>query len=320
MGGWWGRSVTNRSSAGHFAAGSTEFGVIRSPRMEPLTFAILGPLQVHRGTEPRAIGSGRQAELLALLVVHRNTAVATDRLVDDLWDGRPPETAAKIVQNAVSALRRALGDESGAALVTQGRGYMLAIPAGGTDVDEAQQLLERGRSQLADGHAAEAARTLRASLGLWRGPPLPEVAYRAFARDEIARLEELRLVVLKERIRADLARGEQPELVPELEQLVGRHPLREGFRGQLMLALYRAGRQARALEVYSEGRLALSEQLGIEPGEELKRLERAILDHDPVLDAPSRPRALPVVRGRERLALATGAILLAAAAAAAVWI
>ena len=287
--------------------------------MEPLTFAILGPLQVHRGTEPRAIGSGRQAELLALLVMHRNIAVATERLVDDLWDGRPPETAAKIVQNAVSALRRALGDESGAVLVTQGRGYMLVTAEGGTDVDHAEQLLEQGRAELAAGNAADAARTLRTALGLWRGTPLPEIAYRSFARDEIARLEELRLVVLEERIAADLARGERAELVPELEQLVARHPLREGFRGQLMLALYRAGRQARALQVYSEGRIALSEELGIEPGEHLKRLERAILDHDPELDGPTRTRTLPVVRGRERLVLATGVIVLAVAAAAALW-
>ncbi|HEX2588206.1 MAG TPA: BTAD domain-containing putative transcriptional regulator [Gaiellales bacterium] len=287
--------------------------------MEPLTFGILGPLQAHRGTESLPVGSGRQAELMALLVTRRNTAVPTERLIDDLWDGRPPDTAAKIVQNAVSGLRRALGDESGAVLVTQGRGYMLVTPAGGTDVDRAAELLEQGRAELAAGNADGAARTLRAALALWRGPPLPEVAYRSFARDEIARLDELRLVVLEERIAADLARGERAELVPELEQLVARHPLREGFRGQLMLALYRAGRQARALQVYSEGRIALSEELGIEPGENLKRLERAILDHDPDLDGPSRPRALPVVRGRERLALAAGAILLAAAAAAAVW-
>jgi DNA-binding SARP family transcriptional activator/DNA-binding beta-propeller fold protein YncE/ABC-type branched-subunit amino acid transport system substrate-binding protein len=287
--------------------------------MEPLTFGILGPLQAHRGTESIPVGSGRQAELMALLVTRRNTAVPTERLIDDLWDGRPPDTAAKIVQNAVSSLRRALGDESGDVLVTQGRGYMLVTPAGGTDVDHAAKLLEQGRAELVAGDADGAARTLRTALALWRGPPLPEVAYRSFARDEIARLEELRLVVLEERIAADLARGERAELVPELEQLVARHPLREGFRGQLMLALYRAGRQARALQVYSEGRIALSEELGIEPGENLKRLERAILDHDPDLDGPSRPRTLPVVRGRDRLALAAGAILLAAAAAAAVW-
>jgi DNA-binding SARP family transcriptional activator/DNA-binding beta-propeller fold protein YncE len=308
-------SVISRPFCGWFRG----FGVIRSLRMEPLTFAILGPLQVHRGTEPLAIGSGRQAELLALLVVHRNTAVATERLVEDLWDGRPPETAAKIIQNAVSALRRALGDASGAVLVTRGRGYVLVTSEGGTDVDLAEQLLEQGRAELAAGNAADAARTLRTALGLWRGTPLPEVAYRSFARDEIARLEELRLVVLEERIAADLARGERAELVPELEQLVARHPLREGFRGQLMLALYRSGRQARALQVYSDGRIALSEELGIEPGENLKRLELAILDHDPDLEGPSRPRALPVVRGRERLVLVTGVTVLAVAAAAALW-
>ena len=288
--------------------------------MEPLTFGILGPLQAHRGTEWVPIGSGRQAELMALLVTRRNTAVPTERLIDDLWDGRPPDTAAKIIQNAVSGLRRALGDESGGVLVTQGRGYMLVAPAGGTDVDRAAELLEEGRAELASGNADGAAHTLRTALALWRGPPLPEVAYRSFARDEIARLEELQLVVLEERIAADLARGERAELVPELEQLVARHPLREGFRGQLMVALYRAGRQARALQVYSEGRIALSEELGIEPGENLKRLERAILDHDPDLDGPSRARALPAIHGRERLLLAAGAILLTVAAAAAVWI
>lgn len=286
--------------------------------MEGLSYFLLGPLQVRRGSAPVPVGAGKPLELLALLLVHRNRALSTDALVEQLWDGRPPETAAKIVQNAVSALRKAIGDGAGEVLVTRGRGYELVVPAGATDVDRFQALVERGRAELAGGQNEHAVTTLREALALWRGEPLADVAYHAFARDEIARLEEQRLVATEERVDADLATGGGAGLVAELEQLVAHHPLRERLRGQLMLALYRSGRQARALEVYAEGRRELSEQLGIEPGEALKQLERAILAHDPSLGAPPRDAAGAARRRTGGGLIVAGAGVLAVAVLAAV--
>jgi DNA-binding SARP family transcriptional activator len=285
--------------------------------MEGLSYYLLGPLQVRRGSAPVPVGAGKPLELLALLLVNRNRALSTDALIEQLWDGRPPETAAKIVQNAVSSLRKAIGDGAGEVLVTRGRGYELVVPAGTTDIDRFQVLVEEGRAALAAGRADLAVTTLRQALALWRGEPLADVAYHAFARDEIARLEEQRLAATEERIDADLATGGGAGLVAELEQLVDRHPLRERLRGQLMLALYRSGRQARALEVYAEGRRQLSEQLGIEPGEALKQLDRAILAHDERLGARPRDRPAAARRRAGGWLILAGAGLLAVAAIAA---
>ena len=286
--------------------------------MEGLSYYLLGPLEVRRGGAPVPVGAGKPVELLALLLMHRNHALSTDSLVEQLWDGRPPETAVKIVQNAVSTLRRAFGDGADEVLVTRGRGYELVVPTGATDVDRFQALVERGPRRPGRRRADQAMTTLRKALALWRGEPLADVAYHALARDEIARLQEQRLAATEERIDAGFAAGRGAGLVAELEQLVGRNPLRERLRGQLMLALYRSGRQARALEVYAEGRRELSEQLGIEPGEALKQLDRAILAHDESLGAPPLDRPAAARRRAGGRLILAGAGLLAVAAIAAV--
>jgi DNA-binding SARP family transcriptional activator len=242
-------------------------------------FRILGPLEVREGEREVALGRGKQRALLALLLLHRDQVLSTDRIVDELWGERPPPTAAKIVQNHVLQLRRALenGDSAGAALLTRGRGYLLHVEPGNLDLDAFLQLVEAGEGALASGQAAEAAETLSEALALWRGPPLADFAYEQFAQTAIGRLEELRLAALERRIEADLALGRHREVVGELKELVSAHPLREGFGAQLMLALYRSGRQAEALEVYRDARRALVEELGIDPSPALQELEQAIL-------------------------------------------
>jgi DNA-binding SARP family transcriptional activator/ABC-type branched-subunit amino acid transport system substrate-binding protein/DNA-binding beta-propeller fold protein YncE len=262
-----------------------------------LDFRILGPLDVREGEREVPLGRGKQRALLALLLLHRDQVISTDRIVDELWGERPPPTAAKIVQNHVLQLRRALADggSAGAALVTRGRGYMLHVEPGKLDLDTFLQLVEAGERALASGEAAEAAETLSEALALWRGPPLADFAYEQFAQTAIGRLEELRLAALERRIEADLALGRHREVVGELKELLSAHPLREGFGAQLMLALYRSGRQAEALEVYRDARRALVEELGIDPSPALQELEQAILRQElpppPERQAPAVARA-----------------------------
>jgi YVTN family beta-propeller protein len=281
----------------------------------PISFRMLGPLEVVVGDRPVALGGARQRAVLAILLIHRGEAVSVDRLADELWGESPPETAIKTVQVYVSRLRKLLGE---GVLVTRAGGYALELPPGAVDADRFARLTADGRAALERGDARDAAEALRAALDLWRGPALADVAYESFAQNEIGRLEELRLAALESRIDADLALGRHATLVPELEALVREHPVRERLRGQLMLALYRSGRQTDALESYREAQQAFVE-LGIEPGPELRRLEQAILDHDPALEA-SRP-AGTVTRLRERrrggalLLLGGGLLLLAAIAA-----
>jgi DNA-binding SARP family transcriptional activator/ABC-type branched-subunit amino acid transport system substrate-binding protein/streptogramin lyase len=277
---------------------------------------ILGPLEMYVEGQRIEIRGGKQRELLAVLLVHANEVVSPDRLIDDLWGASPPPTAAKTLQAHVSRLRTALGSSSDS-LETHGHGYRLRLEPGELDADTFRGSLEEGRKALARGDAAVAADTLREALALWRGAALPEFRYADFAQAEIARLEELRLAAQEERVDADLELGRHDELVVELEALVAEHPLRERLRGQLMLALYRSGRQAEALQAYQEGRRALAEDLGLEPSESLQSLERRILEHDPELAAPERPvrpRLLPASAWRHprRFALA-GALVLAAA-------
>lgn len=261
------------------------------------------------------LGAGRQRALLAVLLLHANEDVSTDRLVDELWGERPPPTAAKIVQNRVAHLRRALGDGH---LVTVGHAYRLETAPGALDRDRFEALASEGSEALAAGDAKGARVKLCEALALWRGPPLGEFAYEAFARGEIARLEELRLAATEERVEADLALGLHAELIAELEGLVRRHPLRERLRRQLMLALYQSGRQADALATCRDARSRLLDELGLEPGEELQQLQREILVHDPRLAAP--PHAVRGIRpgglSGGRLALWTLGALLAAAAIA----
>jgi DNA-binding SARP family transcriptional activator len=217
-----------------------------------IEYRVLGPLEVSRGSRPLSI-NGKPASLLALLLVHPNEVVSTDRLIDGLWGEAPPKSAAKLVQGYVSRLRRSLtaqggDDEAGGAVVTRPSGYVLRLDPGQLDAERFRTMLDEGRTALREGDADSAARIFRDALGLWRGPPLADFAYERFAQEEIARLDELRLIGIEERVEADLALGRQAELVGELEGLIAHHPLRERPRAQLMLALYRCDRQSEALQ------------------------------------------------------------------------
>ncbi len=248
-----------------------------------MDFRLLGPLEVlSEHDQPLALGGVKQRSLLAVLLLQANEVVSTDRLIDELWGAVPPATAAKGVQVHVSRLRKALG---GGRLATYGRGYVLRVEPSELDLARFERLADEARGAAPD----VAARKLGEALALWRGPALADLAYEPFAQAEIARLEELRLTVLEQRIDADLACGWHAELVGELEALVGRHPLREGLRSRLMLALYRSARQAEALDAYRAARRELQEELGLEPSGELRRLEQAILRQDPDLDPRPKP-------------------------------
>jgi len=247
-----------------------------------ISYLILGPLAVRDGETEVALRGGQQRKLLAILLLRAGEAVSSDRLVDELWHGEPPETAAKALQGYVSSLRKQLGQE---AVETVGSGYRLAVVADDIDALRFEDLLAEARAL----DRAPAAAKLREALALWRGPALADFAYDDFARQEIERLEQLRLAGIERRIDLELALGRHEDLVPELEALVRTHPLRERVRGHLMVALYRSGRQAEALDVYRTGRRLLDQELGLEPDDALQRLEKAILNHDPSLDAPEAP-------------------------------
>ena len=257
-----------------------------------MEYRILGPLEVVQADRPVALGGGKQRALLALLLLHANEVVPSERLIDELWGDAPPATAAKSVQVYVSQLRKALRDGHDAngrdgPLLTRSGGYVLELGAGELDLHRFEGAVEEGRRAL-DGAAPErAAARLRDGLSLWRGEPLQDFSYEPFAQAEIGRLEDLRLVALEARIDADLACGRHAELVGELEMLVADHPLHERLRAQLMLALYRCGRQADALEAYRDARRRLVDELGLEPSPTLQHLERAILDQDDALAAPA---------------------------------
>ena len=223
-----------------------------------MEFRILGPIEVALNGETLAIGQGKQRALLALLVLRTGEVVSTDVLIDELWHGRAPATAPKSLQVYVSRLRKVLGD---GIIGTRPPGYVLDVAPEDVDLYRFEQLVSDARGQ----PPSEAAATLRDALALWRGSPLADVADEAFAQHEIARLEELRLAATEDRIDADLALGRHAQLVGELEELVRRHPYRERIRGQLMLALYRTGRQADALAVYRDARSKLTGELGLEP-------------------------------------------------------
>ncbi|HSC90965.1 MAG TPA: AfsR/SARP family transcriptional regulator [Gaiellaceae bacterium] len=249
--------------------------------MDEVEFRLLGPLEALDGDRRLPLGGGQQRALLALLLLEANRVVPAERLVDELWPEGPPQTAATAVQVYVSRLRKALGP---AAIATRGRGYVVEVEDGRLDLQRFEALAAAGRRALAEGDAERAATLLRDALAEWRGPPLADLAGEAAAAPAIARLEALRVSAIEDRAEADLALGRHAELAEELEALVAGNPHRERLRAQLMLALYRAGRQAEALAVYREGRRALVEELGIEPGPALQRLEQAILVHDPSLD------------------------------------
>jgi YVTN family beta-propeller protein len=285
-------------------------------------FRILGGLEVREGGRPVPIGAGKQRALLAILLLHANEVLATERLIDELWGERPPESARKAVQVYVTRLRKTLGAER---IRTHEPGYVLELSSDELDLVAFERRLDEGRRLREEGEDERAAGLLREALALWNGPPLADFTYEPFAQTEIPRLEELRLTALEERIEADLALGRGGDLVAELEALVAQHPYRERLRGQLMLALYRDGRQADALAVYQETRKLLVEELGIEPSPALQRLEGAILRQEPALEmvleerVAAGPSSVPEQRkplGSHRWALAAGGAALALVAAA----
>jgi predicted ATPase/DNA-binding SARP family transcriptional activator len=271
-----------------------------------MEFRILGPLEVRADGRAVEIGGAKRRALLAVLALEANRPVSVERLAVALWGEDAPAGAVKAVQVSVSRLRRDLGENG--VLETMAGGYRLVVGAGELDVERFERALAAGRDALAAGDAGRAVEVLCAALQLWRGAPLAEFAWAPFAPPEIRRLEELRLSAVESRVEAELATGRHAELVAELQRLTGEHPWRERLHAQLMLALYRSGRQAEALAAYRHARAVLVEQLGIEPGAELHDVHQAILAHDAALDAPPTPvrRAgtLPIAPnrtiGRER--------------------
>jgi DNA-binding SARP family transcriptional activator/tetratricopeptide (TPR) repeat protein len=259
-----------------------------------MEFRVLGPLEVRRSDRPLHLGGSKQRGLLALLLLHGGKPLSPERLIDGLWGERPPATAAKALQVYVSQLRKLLepgraAGSPGRLLISSASGYALRIEDGELDLQRFMDLREQAQQALADGRTAEAARLLREALALWRGPALADVADEPFAQIEAARLEELRLAATEERIEADLRLGRHSELVAELDALVAEQPLRESLHARHMLALYRSGRQAEALDNYQQTRRTLVEELGIEPGRALRELHQAMLRQDPALDPPATP-------------------------------
>jgi predicted ATPase/DNA-binding SARP family transcriptional activator len=263
-----------------------------------MRFGILGPFEVtdDQGREVRRLGGRKQRAVLAILLLRAGEVVSSDRLIDELWGDRAPATAAKTLQVYVSNLRKALGE---GVLVTRAGGYVLQVDQGGFDLQRFQVLVGEGVGAAQAGDPRRAGELLREALGLWRGPALADFAYQQFAQHEIVRLEAARLVALEERIDADLELGAGAALIAELDALVAANPLHERLLGQLMRALYRAGRQTDALAVYRALGERLREELGLEPGQSLQQLELAILQQDPSLDpkpavTSGSPSTLPV--------------------------
>jgi DNA-binding SARP family transcriptional activator len=245
-------------------------------------FRILGPLEVLEEEGPLPLGGQKQRAVLALLLLDANRVVSVDRLIDSLWGENPPRTAMTSLQNFISQLRKLLGSE---VLETRMPGYRLRVAPGEIDVDRFRQLCEQARGLQTEERRA----MLRDALALWRGAPLADFQFEPFAQSEISRLEELRLAALEDRIEADLEAGLDAELVAELESLVAAHPLRERLRAHLMLALYRSGRQAEALQVYQDARRVLVEELGIDPSPALQELHGAILRQEVGLQPVGTP-------------------------------
>jgi len=271
-------------------------------RLDVLDFRILGPLEVSDETGPITLGGQRQRALLAALVIDAGRVVATDRLVDLLWGEGAPKTATTSLQNSVSRLRKELGPD---VLETRAPGYVLHVSPEQVDARRFETQLRDAR-----GAGAEERRDrLQRALMLWRGPALAEFAFEQFAQAEIRRLEELRLVALEERIAVDLELGRQNDVIGELEALVGDHPLRETLRRLLMLSLYRAGRQAEALDVYQDARARFVEELGIEPGPDLRQLQSEILRQEAGLAAPGTPTPATDEEGEIVKALLAGRVV-----------
>jgi DNA-binding SARP family transcriptional activator/streptogramin lyase len=305
-------------------------------------FRILGPLEVVEDGNPVALGTLKERLVLAVLLLHSNEFVSRERMIDDLWGEAPPPTAHKAVNVYLSKVRKTLSVAGADPITTASGGYRLHVEPEMLDASRAQALVAEAQERVATGELERASERFQQALSLWRGPTLAGLELESRGRDEVAALDELRLTALMDRIDCDLATGRHEQALGELGVLVGEHPLRERLRAQQMLALYRADRQADALEAYAEARHTLVDELGIEPSEALQRLQQAILRHDPSLETPEgtarvngrepaeaappatttgaeavekRPRT-PLRPRRWQLALA-GVVLLAASAAAA---
>ncbi len=281
-----------------------------------MEFGILGPVEIRADGRPVPLGGPKQRALLAILLLHRGRVVPTGRLIDDLWSGLPPEAASSMLWVHVARLRKVLEPARargapGSVLVTHARGYLLDVEPDKLDLERFERLVAQGRRALAGGAAGQAGSLLRQALALWRGPALGDLAAEPFARGHVVRLEERRVAAIEDRIEADLAAGRHHDLAGELEALVAAHPLRERLRGQLMLALYRAGRQADALEVYRRTQQYLADELGIDPDAGLQRLEQAVLRHDPALDLA--PATAPVTAAAPGAAAAPAPVTAAVA-------
>ena len=265
-----------------------------------MDFRILGSLEALEDGRPLAVEGAKQRALLALLVIHANQPLATERVIDELWGEHPPARAAKAVQIHVSRLRKALDRSAangGGLLLIREHGYELRVDPEGIDARRFERLVSEGRRELIGSRAERAVVLLEEALSLWHGPPLAEFAYERFAQEEITRLDELRVGALEELIEAKLALGRHAEVLGALEQLIREHPYRERLRAQLMLALYRCERQAEALQAYQDARTTLVEELGIEPGQRLRELERAILAQDPDLAISERAEEVCPFKG-----------------------
>jgi len=263
---------------------------VSAPRLE---FFLLGPLEARRDGARIELGPRKQRAVLALLLLNANRVVSTERLIDDLWGEAPPDTARSALQVYIAGLRKALGAD-GASLRTVAPGYVLEVEPDALDLARFERLRAAARASVDD---EERASLLHEARGLWRGRPLADLGSDLFAPEAAGRLEQLGLAVHEERIDADLAVGRHAAVLGELDGLVAEHPFRERLWGQLMVALYRSGRQADALAAYRAAREALDE-LGLEPGPELKALERSVLAHDPALAPPASRVEAPVERER----------------------
>lgn len=250
-----------------------------------MEFSVLGPVEVVDGSRPVVLGAAKQRILLSVLLCHAGAPVSVDRLVEALWDARPPRSAVDNLRLYVHQLRRAMGDVG--RIVRRPPGYALAVRDGELDAARFEELADAGQNALISGDSGRAARLLRQGLALWRGTPFADLEHVTLLREEASRLQERRQAVLESRIEADLALGRHNDLIAELSTLVTRYPLREQLRVQLMLALYRAGRQAEALAVARDTRRLLATELGIDPGPSLRRLEQAILSSDAFLELPA---------------------------------
>lgn len=250
-----------------------------------MRFSVLGSIEVTSDTEPLELGGVKQRAILGYLVLHANKVVATSHLLQAMWDGTPPPTARKMIQNAVSGIRRVLSGQSAAALRTHPPGYQLHVDPESVDLHRFRVLAKDGRAAIADGEPELGAERLRAALSLWRGRALADLVEAGFRWSELTAVEDERLSALEDRLDAELVCGRHREITPELEVLTATEPLRERLCQQFMLALYRSGRQADALRVYRRTREALVDSLGLEPGRDLQELQQRILDHDATIQA-----------------------------------